>query len=122
MIIKIAGYIFLRYVTFFIILVNTKKLSWNWSNLKKEEDWFMFLWLFGLPVLLEFLVIGLPMNFGLNKLTNTNKISIYTLFIILFVIEFLFANWIYGTQSAVIKIGISIVLFLILFWKRIFSI
>lgn len=121
-IIKIAGYIFLRYVSFLAVLYATDKSvkKTQWTDLQKGEDWFMFLWLFGLPVLLEFLIIGLPMGYGLNKMSNSNKVYIYVLFLVLFVLEFLFANWIYGTQSAFIKTGISIMLFLGLFWKRLF--
>lgn len=117
---KILGYIFFRYLAFFIILVFFRDVKWNWSNLKNGEDWFYFGWLFFVPVIIEIIVFGLPMGYGLNKLSNSNKIYIYALFLVLFVIEFLFANWIYGTQSAFIKTGISILLFLILFWKRLF--
>lgn len=117
---KVTGYILFRYFAFFATLYATDKnvKIVQWSDLRKEEDWFMFLWLFGFPVLLEFLIIGLPMSYGLNKLSNSNKL--YILLLVLFMIEFLFANWIYGTQSAFIKIGISIVLFLVFFWKRLF--
>lgn len=119
---KVAGYILFRYFAFFVVLYTTDNnvKMVQPSDLRNKEDWFMFLWLFGLPVLLEFLIIGLPMGYGLNKLSNSNKIYIYILFLVLFVIEFLFANWIYGTQSAFIKTGISVVLFLLLFWKRLF--
>ena len=121
-ILKVFGYIFFRYLAFFATLYVTDKnvKMVQWTDLRKGEDWFMFLWLFGLPILLEFLIIGLPMGYGLNKLSNSNKIYIYVLFFVLFAIEFLFANWIYGTQSAFIKTGISVVLFLVLFWKRLF--
>lgn len=121
-ILKVFGYIFFRYFAFFIVLYTTDKTVKivQSSDLRNREDWFMFLWLFGLPVLLECLIIGLPMGYGLNKLSNSNKAYIYALFLVLFVIEFLFANWIYGTQSAFIKTSISIVLFLVLFWKRLF--
>jgi len=122
-ILKIFGYIFFRYLAFFATLYITDKnvKMVQWSDLRKGEDWFMLLWLFGLPVLFEFLIIGLPMSYGLNKLPNvSNKTFVYILILILFVIEFLFANWIYGTQSAFIKVGISIILFLVLFWKRLF--
>lgn len=121
-ILKVFGYLFFRYFAFFIVLYTidkTVKIVQS-SDLRNREDWFMFLWLFGLPVLLECLIIGLPMGYGLNKLSNSNKAYIYALFLVLFVIEFLFANWIYGTQSAFIKTSISIVLFLVLFWKRLF--
>jgi len=120
LVMKVAGYIFLRYLMFFIFLVFVKNAKWNWSNLKSWEDWFMFFWLFGLPFLLELLIIGLPMSYALNRLPNlSNKTFVYILLFILFMIEFLFANWIYGTQSALIMSGISIILFLALFWKRV---
>jgi|SRR5690554_3118801 len=119
---KISGYIILRYLSFFVVLYSIDKSAKKVQllDLQKREDWIMFLWLFGIPVLLELLIIGLPMAYGLNKLSNlSNKIIIYVLLFILFLIEFLFANWIYGMQSAFIKIGISVVLFLLFFSKRI---
>lgn len=121
-ILKVFGYIFFRYIAFFVVLYTTDKSvkMVQSSDLRNREDWFMFLWLFGLPILLEFLIIGLPMGYGLNKLSNSNKFYIYVLFLVLFVIEFLFANWIYGTHSAFIKTGIGVILFLVLFWKRLF--
>lgn len=118
---KVIGYFILRYIAFFIILFtageNVKTVQS--SDLKSGEDWFIFLWLFGLPFLFEILIIGLPMSFGLNKLSSaTNKLLIYRGLFVLFVIEFFIANWIYGTQSAFIKIGASLILFIALFWKR----
>ena len=120
-VIKTSGYILLRYLLFFIILYTTNKdvKMVGSQNLKNWEDWFMLFWLFVLPLLLELLIIGLPISYGLRKVyTTTNKVPIYTLFVALFIIEFLFANWLYGIQSAFLKVGISVALFLILFWKR----
>lgn len=121
--VKVIGYVFLRYVIFFIVLYslseNVKAIGFR--DLKTGEDWFMLSWLFILPLLLELLIIGLPMGYGLKKLSNmSSRIPFYLLFVVLFIIEFLFANWLYGMQSAFIKVGISAILFLLLFWKRIF--
>lgn len=121
-VLKVFGYIFFRYFVFFIVLYTTDKTikAVQSSDLKNRDDWFMLLWLFGLPVLLECLIISVPMGYGLNKLSSSNRAYMYALFLVLFVIEFWFANWIYGTQSAFMKIGISILLFFVLFWKRLF--
>lgn len=119
---KVFSYVIFRYFIFFVFINITDKnvKMINCSDLKTAEDWFMFLWLFGFPVLFEFITIGLPMSYGLSKFSKSNKIYIYVLFLVLFMIEFLFANWIYGTPFAFTKIGISIVLFFIFFSRCIF--
>ncbi len=120
--IKIWRYIFLRYVISFVVLYSTNKslTKIEWSDLQRGEDWFMFFWLFITPVIIELIIIGIPMTYGLTKLTNSNKVYIYLLFIVLFTIEFLFTSWIFAMNFVVIKLIISVLLFILLFWKRIF--
>lgn len=120
--IKIWRYIFLRYVISFVVLYSTNKslTKIERSDLQRGEDWFMFFWLFITPVIIELIIIGIPMAYGLTKLTNSNKVYTYLLFIVLFTIEFLFTSWIFAMNFVVIKLIISVLLFILFFWKRIF--
>ena len=122
LIIKVAGYIALRYLFFLASVYATGKDARfvKSSDLKNGEDFFYFFWLFGVPVLIDFIIIGLPLTYGLARVNNSNKFMFYLLFAGLFLIEFIVGNWMYGSQSAIIKVGISLFLFLILFWKCIF--
>ncbi|OQP39966.1 hypothetical protein A4H97_17265 [Niastella yeongjuensis] len=121
---KVAGYIFLRYVLYLTVVYATNKDARfvKSSDLRSGEDWFYFIWLFGIPVLIEMIVIGPPLFYGLKKISTAgNRFVFYLLFIGLFAIEFLISNWVYGSQSsAVLKVCISVLLFLILFFKRLF--
>lgn len=120
---KVTSYILLRYVLFFVVLHSTNKdvKFVKLSDLKNGEDWFYFVWLFFIPVIIEAIVFGLPMSFGLNKMAEpNNKLIFYLLFVVLFLLEFFLANWLYGTSSAFLKVCVSLVLFLVLFWKRLF--
>jgi hypothetical protein len=94
----------------------------RWSDLRNGEDWFYFLWLFIIPIVIDIIVIGLPMAYSIAKITKpTNVFIIYPFLIVLFVIEFGISNWIYNnTYLSFLKIGIGIMLFLIFFWKRLF--
>lgn len=123
LIMKVIGYVFLRYLVFLGILYLTNKNAKmvKWSDLKNGEDWFYFFWLFFIPVIAEAVLLGLPMAYDLGKIPNsTNKFPLYLLLIGLFVIEFFIADWLYGTPSSYWKISISLVLFLLFFWKRLF--
>lgn len=119
LIIKVAGYILLRSVLFLITIVVTQNLQWEWSNLKTGKDWSMFLWMVLAPVVIEIILLGIPLAYGLDRITTArSKILFYLLFLGLFVIEFLLSNWLYGTQSAIIKVAISILLFVLIFRQR----
>lgn len=89
------------------------------SDLRRWQDWFYFFWLFVLPLLIDFVILGLPTWIALCKMsTVSNRILFYFLFLISFVVEYIFAQSLYGTQSAMIKVGICIALFFLLFGKR----
>ena len=115
---KTTIYIFLRYLLFLIaIYVFNKEASFiSWSDLRNNEDWFYFFWLFGIPIILEIIIVGIPLTFGLSRVTNSNGKWYYLLFLLLFAVEFAFANYLYGIQSSILKIGPSLVLFFIFFW------
>lgn len=123
LIMKVIGYIFLRYFVFLGALYSISKdaKGVKWSDLRNGEDWFYFSWLFLIPVVVEIVLLGLPISYGLDKVaSSTNKVAFYFLFVGLFVVEFFISNWMYGMSSSFYKVGISIVLFLMFFWRKLF--
>ncbi len=121
LIFKVVGYILLSYIIYLGVVYATNKDAKfiKPSDLENGKDWFYFAWLFGLPVFINILIIGLPMAYGLDKITTSaNRYIFYLFFVGLFVLEFIVGNWMYGTQASILKVGISLMLFLILFWKR----
>lgn len=122
-IVKVFGYVFLRSLLFLGMFhsVNKSAKMVKWSDLQNREDWFYFFWLFMIPIIAEVILLGLPMAYGLGKMPNSiNKFPLYLLFIGLFMIEFIVANWLYGTPASYWKISISLVLLLLFFRKRLF--
>jgi hypothetical protein len=121
---KVIGYIVLRYCLFygalFLISKNVKGLKA--TDLQRKEDWFMAAWLFLLPVVIECLVLFYPFSYGLDKITGkTNKSWFYLFFLVLFIIEFVLYNNVFGIRYPFLKVGVSIVLFVVLFRKRLFE-
>lgn len=114
-----AGYVFLRYLLFLIaIYIFYKEAKFvSWSDMRNNEDWFYFFWLFGIPVIIEIIIVGVPLAFGLSRVTNSNSKWYYLLFLLLFAVEFTFANYLYGIQYSILKISISLVLFFVFFWR-----
>lgn len=120
--VKVIGYILLRYIIFFGILYSSKTAKMvKWSDLQKGADWFMFFWLFFVPIIGEIVIIGIPMAYDLSKIsTSTNKFLLYSILVALFVVEFLIADWLYGIPASYWKLSVSITLFLLFFWRRLF--
>ena len=116
LIFKVVSYILFSYVIYLGIVYANKDAKFiKLSDLQNDKDWFYFALLFFLPVFIDILIIGLPMSYGLDKITKSaGRYIFYLLFIALFVLEFIVGNWIYGTQASILKIGISLILFLIL--------
>ena len=86
---KVIKYIFLRYVLSLLVMhiIDKEFRMASWSDILNGgnyEDWFLFLWMYGLPVLIEVLIIGLPMVYGLKLINPYNTLLIYLLFIGLF--------------------------------------
>ncbi len=117
--ISTAGYIFLRYLLFIIVLYIFKdevKLLTG-ADLQNGEDWFYFIWLFCIPIILEIIIVGYPLAYALNRVINTKKKWYYLLFLVLFTVEFAFANYLYGVQAAILKAAVSLVLFFVFFLR-----
>lgn len=116
-------YIVLRYIIFLIAIYafnrNAKFVSL--SDLRNGEDLFYFFWLFGLPLVVELIVLGIPLAVGIvRSLSGTGK-WYYLLFLVLFTLEFFFAYHLYGLQSSILKAVISITLFFVIFRKVFFK-
>jgi len=121
LILKITGYIFLRYITSFILLLLIDKSAkfLKLEDVQTREDWFMFFWLFLIPVLLEWIIFVVPLSYGLNKITKDNRFWFSILLLVLFLIEYLIANYVFGFKHSYWKVAISIVLFMLLFKSKI---
>jgi hypothetical protein len=124
--VKMIIYVFLRYLVFILIIYlffvdNVKLPTCRDLIQSSSEDFSMFFWLFILPNLIEFLLIGIPMFYVLIKIENINKLYIYLLLVVLFVVEFFLSQKLYGQFYAYVKIGISIFLFILFFWKLLAS-
>lgn len=112
-------YIVLRYIMFLIAIYifNRDAKFVDLSDLRNGEDLFYFLWLFGLPLVVELIVLGPPLALGIIKSLSGHGKWYYLLFFVLFILEFIFAYHLYGLQSSILKLGISIALFCMIFRK-----
>ena len=121
--INTMSYIVLRYIMFLIGIYtfNGDAKFVGLSDLRNGEDLFYFFWLFGLPLVVELVVLGIPLAVGIARsLSGTGK-RYYLLFLVLFTLEFLFAYYLYGLQSSILKAVISITLFFLIFRKVFFK-
>lgn len=120
---KVIYYILISYVVYFCLLflvVKDAKFV-RPSDLRNTQDYLLFVWLFGVPVLIDFVLIGLPIYYGLKRIDYSNRRYLFSLFfILLLVVECLISTYIYGYPSGIIKTGVYAILFLIFFWKRLF--
>lgn len=107
---------------FFFLLI----ISWAYndvhmvspSDIKNIEDWMMFSWFFLVPILIEVITLAFPFAYGLTRRgVRTNK-AYYLYFFFLFVVEFSIAKWIIGFSYSALKIFISVVLFVLIFRRR----
>jgi hypothetical protein len=124
LILKVIGYIFLRSLVFFVALpiIDKNVKLVKGSDLENKEDWLMFLWLFLVPIIIEIIILFFPFSYGLSKVDKShNKSLFYLFFLILFFIEFALTHWLVGIRYPLLKVGISLFLFLLLFRKRLFS-
>lgn len=122
--IRTAGYIFLRYLFFLIAIYifNKESKFISWADLQNSDDWFYFFWLFFIPMIIEIIIIGIPLAFGLNRVISSNGNLYYLLFLLIFAVEFIFADYLYGIQSSMLKISISLALFFVFFWKTLWRV
>ena len=109
---KVLVYILVLNIVFYIVyyITNEEAKSIKLSDLRNAEDWFMFIWLFGIPILLDFLIVGLPINYVFSKYQLSRKTYILLFFVL--IVEFLLTSLLYGNEPALIKVGLSIILFI----------
>lgn len=119
-------YITLRYLLTFLLFFTFVHTTWKfevWSNSRgffgRFEDWFMFFWLFGLPVLFEFLYQGLALAYCLKKLSKRNWLFILLLFVLLFFAEYMVTLQFFARHFVVTKLLVSALLFLLIYGKQI---
>ena len=119
-------YITLRYLITFLLFFTFVHTTWKfevWSNSRgfigRFEDWFMFFWLFGLPVLFEFLYQGLALSYCLKKLSKRNWLFILLLFVLLFFAEYMVTLQFFARHFVVTKLLVSTLLFLFIYGKQI---
>jgi len=124
-ILKVVGYIFLRFIVFQSVLgltSNDSKMV-KLSDLQTGEDLFYILWIFLFFPVLEIIVLTIPFSYGLQKITESKSLWVIMLFLLLFGIEFLLAVLLTNYEISALKfykIGISMMLFVMLFRKSLF--
>ncbi|EFK60117.1 hypothetical protein ACFU8T_20565 [Sphingobacterium spiritivorum] len=109
---KVLVYILVLNIVFYLVyyITNEEAKSIKLSDLRNAEDWFLFIWLFGIPVLLDFLIVGLPISYGFSKYQLSRKT--YVLLFFALIVEFLLTSLLYGNEPALTKVGLSIILFI----------
>ncbi|MEY4486768.1 MAG: hypothetical protein RL440_1303 [Bacteroidota bacterium] len=123
---KIWKYIGIRYLITFILFFAFIHKEWRfegWSTLRDSldsfEDWFMFFWLFILPVLFELLYQGLAMSYFLKKLSRQNWLLMLFIFVLLFILEFTVTIQLFAIHFVATKLFVSVVLFFVFYRKYI---
>ncbi len=123
---KIWKYIGIRYLITFILFLAFIHKEWRfegWSTLRDSldsfEDWFMFFWLFILPVLFELLYQGLAMSYFLKKLSRQNWLLMLFIFVLLFILEFTVTIQLFAIHFVATKLFVSVVLFFVFYRKYI---
>jgi L-asparagine transporter-like permease len=120
--IKIWKYIGIRYLITFILFFAFIHKEWRfegWDTLRDSldsfEDWFMFFWLFILPVLFELLYQGLAMSYFLKKLSRQNWLLMFFTFVLLFSLEFIVTIQFFAIHFVTTKLIVSVVLFFVFY-------
>ncbi len=120
LIVNVVLYLFVRSFLFLLtisLLFKDVKVV-KPSDLKDMEDWLMFLWLFFVPALIEVVVLTFPFVYGLSRQDIKGNKLYYLFFALLFIVEFVICQSLIGMRYPFIKILISLVLFLVVFRKR----
>ncbi len=118
---KFAGYIFLKWVCFYLYQYIESGNAWDWGKVQTAEDWFYTAWmLLALPVL-ETLVLFLPFHLALKQ----KGWSLIFMLVLVFTLEFAI-GWFATNQHfaiwMVVKIILSAGLFFFFYRKQFFQI
>jgi hypothetical protein len=123
---KIWKYIIIRYIVTFVLFFTLIFREWHFEgweclscSLGSFEDWFMFFWLFILPILFEYLYQGLLLAYCLEKLKRRNWYILLILILLSFFLEFIVTIQIFAINFVSTKLVVSILLFLVLYGQEI---
>jgi hypothetical protein len=123
---KIWKYIIIRYIVTFVLFFTIIYREWHFEgweclscSLDSFEDWFMFFWLFILPILFEYLYQGLLLAHCLEKLKRQNWFILLLLILLSFFLEFIVTIQIFAINFVSTKLIVSILLFLIFYGQEI---
>src|SRR5205809_1047203 len=95
---SILGFIAVSYFAFIasIYSLNDEAKFVKLSDLKHGEDWVMLIWLFGVPLIVEIIIIGVPIFYGLHKSSLSQNLLLLCLsFALSFAFDFLFTKSLY---------------------------
>ena len=115
---KIFAYIFIRYIfswvgMYFIGNENAKLL--RPSDIRTGDDSFFAMFIFGLPLILDLLILGLPLFYIMKKFSIKKKIDFYFFILILLILDFILSYNFYGGEYAAFKLLLNILLFPLFF-------
>jgi hypothetical protein len=113
---KFSEYIFIKYAILYSIYFMISGSMWDWGKLNdKENIIYTIIVLFSLPIL-EILFLFLPFTLALKQ----KGIKVLISLSICFIFEF-FISWFFSSESIeswmIVKIGLSIVLFSMIYRK-----
>ena len=87
------------------------------NDIKNATDLFYAFWLIGIPVLLDFLLLAIPLSLIINFFKDKSKIILFILIISLFIVDYYLSSSIYGKQYAGVKLALNVLVFPFIFWK-----
>lgn len=117
---RILSYIIIRSILFygFLLTVNRSISGEQIIELRTFQDWFMLLWIFIVPIIIEIVLVGYPFYYVLNKLNTNGKYIYYAMILGLFIVEFILANWVVCFAFPFVKIFIGAALLCLMFHKQ----
>lgn len=125
---KIWKYIIIRYLVTLLIFFMFIYTAWHFEGcgslscfFSSFENWFMFFWLFILPILFECLYQGLLLTYCLKKLTRRNELIILFIISLLFFLEFKVTIQIFSIHFVCTKLIVSVILFFVFYGKVIIN-
>ena len=116
-ILKFLGYVSLKWLCFYTYLLLNSKSKWNWNQVQTKEDIFYTVWmLLALPIA-EIAILLFPFQLALRF----RGLWLLVILVFIFILEFTI-GW-YATNRhlelwMIIKITLSIVLFLLVYEYR----
>lgn len=114
---RFAGYIFLKWVCFYIYQIAESKRYWEWSRVWEWEDIFYTIWIIIALPILEILILFFPFQIALKQ----RGLMAISLLFLCFALEFII-GWFATNQHLeiwmIVKIILSITLFFLIYRKQ----